>query len=104
MIFAMKNYIMILLMEYEGYQADDAAFTPMVETPEQGMEWYAIPHVFLQNRRGAHTSYMTYDIKDKALSLDRKNSSYYKSLRSADETSGRQGTDDWKFKLIHFDF
>lgn len=78
-----------------------AAFTTTVAKPAQGMEWYASPHVFQQNRRGGHTSYMTYDTVDKALSMDRTNSEYYKSLRSENETEGRQNADDWKFKLVN---
>lgn len=76
-------------------------FTETVETPEKGMEWYASPHVFQENRRGAHTSYMTYDTVEKALTLKRTNSEYYRSLRSENETQGRDAANDWKFKLVN---
>ncbi|MGN0242824.1 MAG: glycoside hydrolase family 2 TIM barrel-domain containing protein [Lachnospiraceae bacterium] len=68
--------------------------------PEPGMEWYASPHIYQVNRRGAHATYMTYANDTEALRMNRKDAKYYQSLRSSYEEGGREECDDWQFKLV----
>lgn len=96
------KYLIALLCALGAMSMQAFAFEGVttIEEPEPGMEWYASPHVFQQNRRASHTSYMTYGDDAEALNMDRKKSVYYQSLRSDNETEGRENSDTWKFKLV----
>lgn len=69
--------------------------------PEPGLEWFASPQTFQENRLAPHTSYMSYESDEKALAADRKDSKYYQSLSSSNQGDGRENNPDWKFKLVY---